>query len=115
MREWQSQSHVKWYCKYHVVFAPKYRKRAIFGQLKKSIGGVIRQLCQQEGVELVEGHAMADHVHLCLSIAVGKRGHVVESGAVGVDGSEAPGAGVVTTPVEARRRLIELRGVGGAV
>ena len=68
MREWQSQSHVKWYCKYHVVFAPKYRKRVIFGELRRSIGGIVRQLCQQEGVELVEGHAMADHVHLCLSI-----------------------------------------------
>jgi putative transposase len=50
------------------VFAPKYRKRAIFGPLRKSIGGILRQLCAQEGVELVEGHALADHVHLCLSI-----------------------------------------------
>jgi putative transposase len=68
MREWQSLSHVRWYCRYHVVFAPKYRKKAIFGQLRKSIGGVLRELCRQEGVELVEGHAMPDHVHLCLSI-----------------------------------------------
>ena len=68
MREWQSLSHVRWYCRYHVVFAPKYRKKAIFGQLRKSIGGVLRELCRQEGVELVEGHAMPDHVHLCLAI-----------------------------------------------
>jgi putative transposase len=59
---------VKWYCRYHVVFVPKYRKKPTFGQLRKQIGGVLRQLCEQEGVELVEGHAMADHVHLCLSI-----------------------------------------------
>jgi putative transposase len=51
-----------------VVFVPKYRKKAIFGQLRKGIGRVLRQLCEQEGVELVEGHALADHVHLCLSI-----------------------------------------------
>ena len=68
MREWQSLSHVRWYCRYHIVFVPKYRKRAIFGPLRKGIGGILRQLCEQEGVELVEGHALPDHVHLCLSI-----------------------------------------------
>jgi putative transposase len=50
------------------VFTPKYRKRAIFGQLRKDIGRILRELCKQQGVELVEGHAMLDHVHLCLSI-----------------------------------------------
>ena len=68
MREWQSQSHVRWYCRYHLVFVPKDRKRAIFGQLRKNIGKILRGLCEQQGVELVEGHAMADHVHLCLGI-----------------------------------------------
>ena len=68
MREWQSQSHVRWYCRYHIVIVPKYRKKVIFGQLRKEIGGVLRELCRQEGVELVEGHAMPEHVHLCLSI-----------------------------------------------
>ena len=68
MREWQTLSHVRWYCKCHVVIVPKYRKRAIFGPLRKGIGGILRQLCEQEGVELVEGHALPDHVHLCLSI-----------------------------------------------
>ena len=68
MREWQSQSHVKWYCKYHVVFVPKYRKRSLYGTLRRNIGGLLRELCRQHGVELVEGHAMPDHIHLCLSI-----------------------------------------------
>lgn len=68
MREWQSQSHVRWYCRYHIVFVPKYRKRSIFGQLRKDIGRIFRELCQQHGVELVEGHAMPEHVHMCLSI-----------------------------------------------
>ena len=68
MREWQSISHVRWYCRYHIIIVPKYRKKVIFGTLRKAIGGILRQLCNQEGVELVEGHAMGDHVHLCLSI-----------------------------------------------
>ena len=68
MREWQSQSHVKWYCRYHVVFVPKYRRRTIYGSLRRNIGKLLRELCQQHDVELVEGHAKPDHVHLCLSI-----------------------------------------------
>jgi len=68
MREWQSQSHVRWYCKYHVVFVPKYRRRSLYGSLRRNIGELLRELCRQHGVELVEGHAMVDHIHLCLSI-----------------------------------------------
>ena len=68
MREWQSQTHVRWYCKYHIVFVPKYRRKAIYGTLRRNIGKILRELCRQHGVELVEGHAMSDHVHLCLSI-----------------------------------------------
>ena len=68
MREWQSQPHVRWYCRYHVVFVPKYRKKAIFGSLRQGIGKIQRDLCEQHGVELVEGHALSDHVYLCVSI-----------------------------------------------
>ena len=68
MREWQSQSHVRWYCRYHVVFVPKYRRKSIFGQLRKGIGQIFRDLCRQHGVELLEGHALRDHVHMCLSV-----------------------------------------------
>jgi putative transposase len=68
MRDWQNQSHVRWYCRYHIVIVPKYRQKAIFGTLRKDIGKILRELCEQMGIELVEGHAMADHVHLCLSI-----------------------------------------------
>ena len=66
MREWQSQAHVKHYCKYHVVFVPKYRKKSIYGTLRKDIGGILRELCRQHGVELVEGYAMTDHIHMLL-------------------------------------------------
>ena len=56
MRAWQSQSHVRWYCRYHVVWVPKYRKRTIFGQMRRGIGTIVRELCQRHGVELIEGH-----------------------------------------------------------
>ena len=68
MREWQSQSHDRWYCRYHVVWVPKYRKRAIFGEMRRGVGRIVRELCQRHGVELVEGHALSDHVHVLLGI-----------------------------------------------
>ena len=68
MHEWESQSHVKWDCKYHVVIVPKYRRRVLYGKLKKAIGQILRDLCKQKGVTLIEGHLMPDHVHMCLSI-----------------------------------------------
>ena len=68
MREWQSQAHVKLNCRYHVVFVPKYRKKSIYGTLRRDIGSIFRDLCRQYGVELVEGHAMGDHIHLLLMI-----------------------------------------------
>ena len=68
MREWESQAHVRWDCKYHVVFVPKYRRKALYGNLRRDVGRILRDLCRQRGVELVEGHAMPDHVHLCLAI-----------------------------------------------
>lgn len=68
MPEWQSLSHVKWECKYHVVFVPKYRKKVLFGRIRGEIGKIVRQLCRQKEVELIEGHAMPDHVHVLLSV-----------------------------------------------
>jgi len=68
MHEWQSLSHVRWECKYHVVFIPKYRRKILYGRLRKGIGRILRELCQQRGVELLEGHTMSDHVHMCVSI-----------------------------------------------
>ncbi len=68
MREWQSQSHVRWYCRYHIVWVPKYRKRAVFGQMRRGIGRIVHELCERQGVELVEGHALPDHVHVLLGI-----------------------------------------------
>ena len=68
MKDWRSQSHVKWDCKYHVVIVPKYRQKKFFGSSRSKIGEILRQLCRQKGIELLEGHAMPDHVHLLLSV-----------------------------------------------
>ncbi len=68
MKDWQSQAHVKWDCKYHDVILPKYRKKAIYGRIRRRIGGILRELCRYRGVELVEGKAMADHIHMLLSV-----------------------------------------------
>ncbi len=68
MHEWQSQSHVKWECKYHIVIIPKYRKKVFYGKMRRKVGRILRELCEQKGVDMLEGHAMPDHIHLCLSI-----------------------------------------------
>ena len=68
MHDWQSMSHVRWDCKYHVIIVPKYRKKLLFGRLRHQIGPILRELCRQKGIELLEGHVMPDHVHMCLSI-----------------------------------------------
>lgn len=68
MHDWQSLSHVRWECKYHIVIIPKYRKRMLYGKLKKHVGEVIKEVCRQRGIELVEGHLMPDHIHMCVSI-----------------------------------------------
>ena len=63
-----SLDHTMWRCQYHVVFAPKYRRMAIFGEIKADIGKILRQLCQQKGVEIIEAYMMPDHVHMLISI-----------------------------------------------
>jgi putative transposase len=68
MHDWQSLSHVRWDCKYHIVIVPKYRRKVFYGRMKRQIGRILRELCEQRGIVLIEGHAMADHIHLCLSI-----------------------------------------------
>ena len=64
----QSISHTKWECKYHIVFIPKYRKKVIFGQIKKELGRVFHNLAEQRESVIEEGHLMPDHVHMLISI-----------------------------------------------
>ena len=63
-----SLAHTKWNCKYHVVFAPKYRRQAIYGKIKVDIGHMLRKLCEYKGVEIIEAEACKDHIHMLLSI-----------------------------------------------
>ena len=63
-----SLSHSKWNCKYHIVFAPKYRRQIIYGKIYKDIGVIIRKLCEQKGVEIHEAEFCKDHVHMLVSI-----------------------------------------------
>lgn len=65
---YQSLSHSKWDCKYHVVFVPKYRKKAIFGDIRGHLGPIFHELARQKECLIVEGHLMRDHVHMCISI-----------------------------------------------
>jgi len=67
-KDWQSQSHVKWDCKYHVVIVPKYRRRKLYGRFREQVGKILRELCRQKEIGLEEGHAMPDHIHMLLSI-----------------------------------------------
>ena len=68
MENFESLSHVRWDCKYHIVFIPKYRRKVIFGKLRGKIGKILRELCQQKEVEILEAYAMSDHIHMCVKI-----------------------------------------------
>ena len=61
-------SHTKWNCKYHIVFAPKYRRQVIYGELRAEIGQILRKLCEQKGIEIHEANACPDHIHMLVSI-----------------------------------------------
>lgn len=66
--EIKSTAHSKYRCQYHIVFAPKYRRKEIYGKLKKDIGAILRKLCNQKGVEILEAEACPDHIHMLVSI-----------------------------------------------
>ena len=68
MNDSNSLAHTKWNCKYHIVFAPKYRRQVIYGQLKAEIGQILRKLCEQKEIEIIEANACADHIHMLISI-----------------------------------------------
>ena len=68
MPDYGSLSHTKWECKYHVVFIPKYRKKAIYGAIRRRLGEVLRRLAAQRESKVEEGHLMPDHVHMMISI-----------------------------------------------
>ena len=64
----RSLSHSKWRCKYHIVFAPKYRRQAIYGKLKADIGKILRTLCERKGVTIIAAECCPDHIHMLVEI-----------------------------------------------
>jgi len=68
MKEYQSLSHTRWDCKYHIVFIPKRRRQKIFGALRKELVGIFHELASHKESRIVEGHLMPDHIHMCVSI-----------------------------------------------
>ena len=64
----KSIAHTKWNCKYHIVFAPKYRRKVFYGEKREAIGKILRQLCEWKGIEIVEAEICPDHIHMLVSI-----------------------------------------------
>ncbi|EON70444.1 IS200/IS605 family transposase [Lysinibacillus sphaericus] len=64
----KSLAQTTWNCKYHIVFAPKYRRQVIYGQIKADVGRILRQLCERKGVEIIEATVCPDHIHMLVSI-----------------------------------------------
>lgn len=70
-----SLSHTKWNCKYHIVFAPKFRRKIVYGQLKQDIANILSALCKRKGVKIVEAEICPDHVHMLVEIPQWKHCH----------------------------------------
>ena len=68
MKDWKSQAYVKWECKFHGVILPKYRKKVIYWKIRRRVGEILRELCRHKGVELEQGNALPDHIHMLLSV-----------------------------------------------
>lgn len=68
MKDWRSQAHVKWECKYHVYILPKQSKEVIYEKLRHRIGKILQELCHQKGIELEDGNAVPDHIHMLSSV-----------------------------------------------
>ena len=68
MNDIDSLSHTRWECKYHIVFIPKYRRKALYGELRRHLGEVLRELAVQKESRIEEGHLLLDHVHILISI-----------------------------------------------
>ena len=68
MNDVQSLSHSKWRCKYHIVFAPKYRRQIVYGKIKADVGKILRELSERKGVEILEAECCPDHIHMLVAI-----------------------------------------------
>ena len=68
MNDKHSLAHTKWECKYHIVFAPKYRRQVFYGEKKRAIGEILRKLCERKGVNIIEAECCPDHIHMLVEI-----------------------------------------------
>ena len=68
MKDTNSLAHATWNCKYHIVFAPKYRRKVFFGQKRREIGAILRRLCEFKNVNIIEAEVCPDHVHMLIEI-----------------------------------------------
>ena len=68
-----SSSKLQWKCQYHIVFTPKYHRKVIYGALRTEMGKILRELCKRKGVEIIEAHAMPNHIHMLVSIPPNER------------------------------------------
>ena len=68
MNDTRSLTHSKWRCKYHIVFAPKFRRKVIYGKLRAEIGQILRKLCERKGVKIIEAECCPDHIHMLVEI-----------------------------------------------
>ena len=68
MHEWTSLSHVRWDCKYHIVIVPKYRQKKLYGKFRSNVGEILQELSRQRSIEILEGHLLPDHIHMCLRV-----------------------------------------------
>ena len=65
----KSLAHTRWNCKYHIVFTPKYRRKIVYGKLRRDIGKILRKLYEIKDVDIIEAHAMTDHIHMLVKIS----------------------------------------------
>ena len=68
MNDNNSLAHTKWNCKYHIVFAPKYRRKVFYGEKRREIGAILRKLCEWKGINIIEAEVCADHIHILVEI-----------------------------------------------
>ena len=68
MKDTDSLAHTTWNCKYHIVFAPKYRRKVIYGKIRVDIGKIMRMLCARKGIEIIEAECCPDHIHMLVKI-----------------------------------------------
>ena len=83
MKKYEHLSPVTWDCKYHIIWVPKYQRKQLYGARRRHFGKIVHDISRQKDIQVVEGHAMVDHVHVCLSFAPKFRGYFVST--VGLD------------------------------